>query len=160
MLFPTHFIGGALAALYIAPRADPVTTLVAAAAGALAALLPDIDSPESFLGSRIPVLPSVVRMTVGHRGPLHSLVCAGVVLLLASMFLKSGYAHLIPMIVAGYLSHLVMDSLNPQGVPWLWPMRKHFGLPLVQTGSLLERLVVTPAMVLLVVWLAATKLWL
>lgn len=58
-----------------------------------------------------------------------------------------------PLVAAGYFSHLVADSLNPQGVPWLWPLRVRLGLPFVQTGGLLERLVLVPSMVVLCGWL-------
>lgn len=148
MLFPTHFIGGALVALYISPRADPVTTLVTAAAGALAALLPDVDSPESFMGSRIPVLPSAVRMTVGHRGPLHSLAAAAALYFLIYWFHPLVFAGLPPELslwmLGGYVSHLVLDMLNPAGVPLLWPLPGRLGLPLIQTGGILERLIAFP----------------
>jgi inner membrane protein len=83
-----------------------------------------------------------------------------VVTLLAAFVLRFWYAqayvygHLVPLVLAGYLSHLVMDSFNPQGVPWLWPLRKHFGLPLVKTGSFLERIAVVPAILILCGWLA------
>lgn len=63
------------------------------------------------------------------------------------------YGYLVPLVLAGYLSHLVMDSFNPQGVPWLWPVKKHFRLPLVKTGSLFERVVMMPAMLFLCSWL-------
>lgn len=157
MLWRTHYLAGAAAGLLITGHADIKTAVITAGVAGISALLVDLDDPHSKLGRLVAPASWVVKVTVGHRGPLHSLAGAGVVLLLASMFLKSGHAHLVPMVVAGYLSHLVMDSLNPQGVPWLWPMKTRFGLPMVQTGSLLERLAVTPAMVLLVAWLAVTR---
>ncbi|MGB9825895.1 MAG: metal-dependent hydrolase, partial [Desulfofundulus sp.] len=97
---------------------------------------------------------------VGHRGPLHSLPGAMVMTLLAAFVLRFWYAHayvydhLVPLVLVGYLSHLVMDSLNPQGVPWLWPLKRHFGLPLIQPCGLVERIIVVPAMLILCGWLA------
>lgn len=45
-------------------------------------------------------------------------------------------------------------AMHRVSVPWLWPLRKHFGLPLVKTGSFLERTAVVPAMLVLCGWLA------
>jgi inner membrane protein len=110
--------------------------------------LPDIDSTESFLGSRIPVLPSAVRMTVGHRGPLHSLAAA------ITLYLSFSWLHLwifaglppeLPLwILAGYVSHLLLDMFNPAGVPLLWPLPRRLGIPLIQTGGVLENLIAFP----------------
>ncbi|MQL53613.1 hypothetical protein GFC01_15345 [Desulfofundulus thermobenzoicus] len=73
---------------------------------------------------------------------------AGVMTLLAAFMLRFWFAHAL----AGYLSHLIMDSMNPQGVPCLWPFKKHISLPLVETGNLLEKVVVSPALLLLCGW--------
>jgi inner membrane protein len=161
---------------------DVKTAALSAGVAGIAALLPDLDDPHSKLGRLVTPASWVIKATVGHRGPLHSLIGATVMTLLVSFVLsfvlRAWYGHtymhaqmlhlqhwydynrLLLLVLAGCFSHLVMDSLNPQGVPWLWPMKKHFGLPLVQTGSVLERLAVTPAMALLVAWLGVTKLWL
>jgi inner membrane protein len=133
---------------------------VSAGIAGAAALLPDLDDPHSKLGRLVAPASWAVKVTVGHRGPLHSLLGAVVVTLLAAFVLRFWcsysyvYDHLVPLVLAGYISHLVMDSLNPQGVPWLWPVKKHLGLPLVKTGSFLERIAVVPAMLILCGWLA------
>ena len=51
--------------------------------------------------------------------------------------------------VAGFLSHLILDSLTIEGVPWLFPLQAYYGLPpvsrlRVRTGSLVEQFVVMP----------------
>ncbi|MCL6559343.1 MAG: metal-dependent hydrolase [Firmicutes bacterium] len=174
MLWRTHFLAGAAAGL-LAGHADAKAAAVSAGIAGIAALLPDIDSPRSKLGRMITPVSWSIKELAGHRGILHSLLGAGVVTLLMSSALWLwyththvfaqmlfprwyDYGHLVLLIAAGYLSHLVMDSLNPQGVPWLWPYRKHFGLPLAQTGSVIENLVVLPCVFLLFVWLAAKLL--
>ncbi|OPX90831.1 MAG: Inner membrane protein YdjM [Pelotomaculum sp. PtaB.Bin104] len=162
MLWRTHFLASAAAGLLLAGHTDAKTAALSAGVAGIAALLPDVDSPDSKIGRMIPVIPRLFKTVVGHRGALHSAIGVAAVFILAALFL--GWRAHIPkmhyLILAGYLSHLVMDSFNPQGVPWLWPYGKRFGLPLVQTGSLLERFVVMPGMVLLVAWFGITKLWL
>ncbi|OAT83712.1 metal-dependent hydrolase [Desulfotomaculum copahuensis] len=157
MLWRTHFLAGAAAGLLLAGHADIKTAAMTAGVAGLAALLPDLDSPQSKVGRMVPVISWAIKKAVGHRGPLHSLAGAVVAGLLAFAGLKMSGLHYglaVPLAAAaGYVSHLVMDSFNPQGVPWLWPLEAHFGLPLVRTGGLLEHLAVTPAMLVLCGWL-------
>lgn len=80
-------MGGALGVLVFTNSAEPKIVFTATVIGGISALLTDIDSPSSFVGSRVPIVPSAVRMTLGHRGPLHSLAAAGVILMLANWFL-------------------------------------------------------------------------
>lgn len=60
--------------------------------------------------------------TGGHRGPLtHSLVAVGIfALLLLPVSAISAYWY--AGMVLGVLSHVLIDSLNPQGTPILWPL--------------------------------------
>lgn len=153
MLWRTHLLAGASTGLLITGQTDLKTAAISAGVAGVSALLPDLDDPHSKLGRLVPIASWVVKKVVGHRGPLHSLFGAGMAFILASIFLKTGYAHLVPVVVGGYLSHLVVDSLNPEGCPWLWPLKTHFGVPLIQTGGILEKLVVAPVMLLLCGWL-------
>lgn len=159
MLWRTHFLAGAAAGMLLAGHADIKTAAISAGVAGVAALLPDLDDPHSKLGRIVPIVSWAVKKVVGHRGPLHSLLGAGVVYVLAATFLRMGHPYLVPVVVAGYVSHLAVDSINPQGVPWLWPLKIHFKIPLVQTGSVLEKLAVTPAMMLLCAWLAWPVVW-
>lgn len=70
-----------------------------------------------------------------HRGPTHSLTLAGLWAILGAWVLRD------PMLAAawglGYLSHLFLDALTPQGIPWLWPLSKgRLRLARWRTGSL------------------------
>lgn len=155
MLWRTHFLTGAAAGLLIAGHfghTDIKTMTISAGVAGIAALLPDIDDPHSKLGRMISPVSWVVKVAVGHRGPLHSLLATAIVFILAKIFIGP---NLTLAITAGYFSHLLADSINPQGVPLFWPLRKHFGLPLVQTGSIIENIVVMPGMAgicVLLVW--------
>lgn len=135
---------------------------MAAVIGGFTALLPDIDSPKSYLGSRVPIAPSVIRKTFGHRGPLHSLAAAGAVYILVQWYLPQSIAGLIPWvnhwIFWGYTSHLLLDMLTPEGVPLLWPIRGRLAAPLVHTGSVMERFLVFPVLSLLFLGLLYKKI--
>lgn len=154
MLWKTHFFAGAAAGLLITGHTDIKTAAVSAGVAGVAALLPDIDDPHSTIGRVVPVISWLIKKTTGHRGPLHSLLGAGIFFVLISIILHSARHDLALIGLAGYLSHLVVDSLNPQGVPWLWPVKKHFGIPITTTGSFIERLVVTPGMLMVCAYFA------
>lgn len=154
MLWRTHFLAGAATGLLLVGHTDVKTAAISAGVAGVSALLPDLDDPHSKLGRIVPIVSWAVKTVVGHRGPLHSILGAVTVYILSSVFLRTGHAHHIPLIFAGYISHLILDSFNPQGCPWLWPLKIHFKVPLVQTGSALEKLAVMPAMLFLCAWLA------
>ena len=157
MLWRTHFLAGMAAGLMVSGAPDLKSSLVPAAVAGVAALLPDLDDPHSKLGRLVVPASWVVKMSVGHRGPLHSLIASAGAFLLA-LALARGDVALAVAAAAGYVSHLAADSLNPQGVPWLWPWAGRFGLPLVQTGSLVEKLAVIPLALLSVAWELLKKL--
>ncbi|WP_449240566.1 metal-dependent hydrolase [Desulfoscipio gibsoniae] len=162
MLFPTHFVGGAFTALFFSTGGDAKTTFMAAVTGGLAALLPDIDSPKSYLGSKVPIAPSAIKMTLGHRGPLHSLAAAVALYILFQWYLPQVLPALIPYvnhwIFWGYTSHLLLDMLTPEGVPLLWPVRGRLAVPLAHTGSIMERFLVFPILSLLFLCLLYKKI--
>ncbi|WP_376793042.1 metal-dependent hydrolase [Thermoflexus sp.] len=70
-----------------------------------------------------------------HRGPTHSLTMAGLWGALGWFLLRD--PALVGAWAASYLSHLFLDALTPQGIPWLWPLSKErLRLACWRTGSL------------------------
>lgn len=128
MKWQTHLAGGFLAG--ILAGATPAGIAVAG----ITALLPDIDTWESKVGRASPLLSVPLRIIFGHRGMLHSLLATGLLFLTAKILVPN-YALYIAL---GYLSHLVLDALTPQGVKFLWPIPYSFRIPLIPTGSILE----------------------
>ena len=54
----------------------------------------------------------------------------------------------------GSVIHLIGDSLTPEGVPWFYPARWRFAIPIIShTGNFVERLVVGPLMIVGIVWM-------
>ena len=78
----------------------------------------------------------------GHRGFGHSLlsliIFTIVTLLLSSQYVDQGLALLYTVaLAAGYLSHLALDFVTYEGVPWFWPLDEKYSLDLGPAGGLL-----------------------
>lgn len=142
MLWKTHVVGGLLVGALIAPQVtngDLSTQVVFIACAGIGALLPDIDSIHSKVGRALLPVSATIQLLLGHRGVFHSLLLP--ILLFGSfkIFLPIYTVYYLPLFV-GYISHIVLDMFTPEGVPLLWPLSKHFSIPLVQTGGIIERL--------------------
>lgn len=147
----------------IRPVAPPVGWLSLAGffiCALLGGTAPDLDKPRQFWARAL-----AHTAFGGHRHLSHSLVGLILASALAGLVLGSvgrvvGVAPSLPFLgfVAGYLSHLVLDSLTIEGVPWLFPLPTYLGLPplsglRVRTGGLVEQLVVMPILLALIGWI-------
>jgi membrane-bound metal-dependent hydrolase YbcI (DUF457 family) len=93
-----------------------------------------------LIGSRIPDWMDSDR-NPGHRGFGHSLLSLVlftiVALLASSQLVDQGLAVLYAVaLAAGYLSHLVLDFVTYEGVPWFWPLDEEYSLDLGPAGGL------------------------
>jgi inner membrane protein len=149
------------------------TVLVALLANQLGGIAPDVDQPTAPFWRNLPVgrLFGKVFDTLigGHRFLSHSLIGVALFGFLASLLLKL-LSPIMPHVdvrlvwyafMIGVLSHLIMDTLTKEGVPWLLPIPIKFGLPplkrlRVTTGTWRESFVVLPLLVLVNVWLVAS----
>ncbi|MBS7349461.1 MAG: metal-dependent hydrolase [Comamonas sp.] len=129
MNYRNHFYFGVACWLGCAPalglRPDPINLSVAG----MAALLPDIDHPQSKVGRWVPA----VGQALTHRGLTHSflalLVLAGVL-----WWLYGHYPQWLALWVAigvGYGSGILGDVLTVGGVQLLWPMRPRWRVPVL-----------------------------
>ena len=110
MKAPTHVMFGLLAGSYMgATSALPLV---------IGSLLPDIDHPRSTLGKFLPI-----GYLIKHRTITHSILAAAII----------WWIH--PWVGVGYASHLLLDSLNPMGVPFLYPVSYRFNITRIRTGS-------------------------
>jgi len=127
---------------------------------------PDLDTPTGELWDKIPagsVLSRVVKPVFigGHRHLSHSLI--GFLILSAIYFLLLKLIFLLPMLsnvsfglvflasLIGFLSHLFIDMFTEMGVPLLFPLEYHFGIPpdpfgklRIKTGHWFENLIIYP----------------
>lgn len=100
----------------------------------IGALLPDIDQPNSFIVNKIPWLLKPISMLTKHRGIFHSLLAAFLLSALVFYIYKPfGFA-----LFLGYTSHLFIDGFTQQGVNFLHPISKLHLSGFIETGKLLE----------------------
>jgi inner membrane protein len=90
---------------------------------ALGSLLPDIDHPKSFLGSKIPIIPRLIYKNFGHRSITHSILGTATLGIATALSLHQ-YPYFILGNFIGYISHLLGDMLTKQGIPLFWPFEK------------------------------------
>ena len=86
------------------------------------AVLPDLDTTTSGPGKFARPLSAWLERRFGHRTLTHSLLFLA---LLAALTLPLPPGPRVALL-AGWASHLLLDTLNVNGVPLLWPLRLQF----------------------------------
>lgn len=114
----------------------------------LGALWLDIDHKNSTISKSHPVLSFLLRLFLTHRGASHSLLAFFLLALLSFVIAKvtgAGNGDWIAYGASvGYASHILLDSLNPSGVPLLFPfIKRKFHFAHIVTGSKGEKAVYT-----------------
>lgn len=134
------------------------TALIAVLANQLGGIAPDIDQPVAPFWRNLPIggfFGRVIgKMMGGHRFITHSIL--GLVLFGFGVRALLAFLHpIMPNVDAdfvwlafmiGMISHLVMDTLTKEGVPWLLPLPIKFGFPPVRamrvtTGKISEGII-------------------
>ena len=137
------------------------TAIVAVFANLIGGITPDIDQPTAPFWRNLPVGKFFGRvfdkLLGGHRFLSHSLL--GLALFGFGAHWLLVFLHpIMPKVdsglvwwafMIGMLSHLIMDTLTKEGVPWLLPIPFKFGLPplkefRITTGKAVETLIVFP----------------
>jgi inner membrane protein len=148
------------------------TAMTALLANQLGGIAPDIDQPTAPFWRNLPIGRYFGRvfgaLVGGHRFFCHSLLglaVFGVIGRALLEFLQPIMPHIDSEVVwtafmIGMISHLVMDTVTREGVPWLLPLPLKFGLPPVRklrivTGSWVENIVILPLLLAGAVWLCA-----
>jgi membrane-bound metal-dependent hydrolase YbcI (DUF457 family) len=121
---------------------------------------PDIDKPHRWWAKFL-----AHTAFGGHRHLSHSLLglilaTAAAAMVLGQIGPAVGIAPTLPFLgfVGGYVSHLVLDSLTIEGMPWLFPLPLYLGFPpwsglRIRTGSLGEQFIAMPALLGAISWL-------
>ncbi len=137
---------------------------------------PDLDTPTGELWRKIPagsVLSRIVKPAFigGHRHLSHSFIGLGLLSLLYFLVLKLVFSF-IPILanidfglvylafIIGYGGHLLADMFTEAGVPLLFPLPYHFGIPpdplgklRIKTGHWFENLIIYPIVNIALLWI-------
>ncbi len=148
------------------------TVLVAFGANMIGGLAPDLDQTTSKIWNSVPAGSVFGRLITpllgGHRFISHSILGIFLFGYVANIILgKLGSILLVDMVpvwwafMIGFISHLVMDTLTRDGVPWLFPIPIRFGIPplrffRIRTGGLLEKTFIFPVLLIANVYLLYT----
>lgn len=143
MTYRTHLLGGAALAAAAMTYVAPQTTLEVGLYYGMAlvgALLPDLDHPNSWVSRKVGILNYPFR-ALGHRGATHSLLAVLIVFCVMGGVFGGSVATI--GLTLGYLSHLLLDMLNPRGVPLFYPLTKDkYKIAKIRTGEWGEYVVV------------------
>ncbi len=110
MLAQTHFFF-ALALGYVLKL--PAKVIV------VAGIIPDADVVFTSMGTGFPFI---------HRGFLHTSIILGIILI--GIYMATKKPDMCAGFGAGFLSHLFIDTFNPTGIMWLYPLPTFFTLDL------------------------------
>ena len=84
----------------------------------LLALLPDIDTPKSLIGSLLKPISKLLERKIGHRTVTHSVFALGLVAGVAYLLAPAWWL----LLAGAYASHLLLDLLiGVQGIMLFWP---------------------------------------
>jgi len=187
MTYKTHLTTGLLFSsvfFLLILKIEPSLTLAVflTLAAGLGSSAPDLDTPSGELWHKVPAGSLVSRIINpvfigGHRHLSHSLIGFGLLAFLFWLLLKLIIPsfplihNFEPMIILsfalGYASHLFADMFTEMGVPLLFPLDYHFGIPpdplgkiRIKTGRWFENLIIYPLVsiaLLVVVYLYAKE---
>lgn len=112
------------------------------ALGAFGGLVPDIDHPHSQISKSslfTKLISRIATSTLKHRGFTHTIwfiaMLAGITWKLTTVFNGPALYFTIA-IAAGMLSHMILDTFNPTGIMWMWPISMHkFHWAKIKTGK-------------------------
>ena len=141
------------------------TAIVAVFANLIGGITPDIDQPTAPFWRNLPVggfFGKIIdKMLGGHRFLTHSILGMALIGFLVHWLLVflQPIMHSVNIglvwwaFMIGMLSHLIMDTLTKEGVPWLLPIPIKFGFPPIKalritTGKAVETFGVFPLLLI------------
>lgn len=149
MIGRTHLLGGVIAGEILTMcTGTPIVSVqsgVNVLVSAAGALFPDIDyarSTVSKANALTHTISAAVTAVSKHRGFFHTPACIAVISLLYGLTVFSRWPAILYAFDAGMLSHLILDTLNPSGVMWFYPLsRIRIHLMKIRTGRKGEKIV-------------------
>ena len=142
MTAPTHIAFGLLtvASSFSLFSMSFHRNIPAVACAIIGSLLPDVDSPNSYIGRIMPFASIPIERRWGHRTVTHSLLCM-IALSVVTLPLLAYQSACYAAVLIGYMSHLIADCTTKSGVPLFYPYPAVCVFPnsaryRVKTGSL------------------------
>ncbi len=137
MLWYTHIAFGVLSSLVLMPSLSFTNKIIFLMFVIFGSLLPDIDHPDSKINSYAPWLLKPITLFTKHRGVFHSLIAGIFFPGLIYYFISKTFGFAL---FLGYTSHLMIDGLTQQGINFLHPVSKLHLSGFIETGKLLEHI--------------------
>jgi len=132
MQFKTHILFGFLVGIFFLKLIQIDNMVLYFVLIILGSLLPDIDHPNSKIGS----LFKPVGWLFEHRGFFHSIFPVIILLLL----IKVNQVLFIPLSI-GYISHILIDMVTIKGVLLIYPLINLRVNGFIKTGGLIELII-------------------
>lgn len=147
---PTHVLGGIALSLGCGisinlPEQSLISLGCLVTASTLGAILPDIDKKNTAISNKHPIISFAVRLLTTHRGITHSLLL--LLVLAVGLYFPIHALNIAPVtwsyygLITGYMSHLVLDMLNPEGIPIFFPVKYKVSIFKIKTGGIGEYIV-------------------
>jgi len=132
MLWYTHLAFGFLVGLASLRFMHTNNIYIFFACILLGALLPDIDTPKSKLGSKLGIISKAIKAVFGHRGVVHTIWGMIVICGLFWLFISRTYS---AALFLGFFSHIIIDGLTKKGINFLHPVSKVRLSGFIETGT-------------------------
>lgn len=126
MSFVNHIAFGSLVTGTKLVLSKEPLTLGVAIATISGCLLPDIDNPSSFIGSKIKPISRLFANKFGHRTITHSFITLFVIYIVFALleFLYDKKVYLSGLFALNYASHIVLDMFTRDGVESMYPLSR------------------------------------
>ena len=110
----------------------------------LGSLLCDIDMKGSYISKRFPIIYKLFGKRFKHRWFTHSLLFIGVIAFLGDMVIVSSdnnvvFTCIFSGILAGVISHIILDLITKEGVELFYPISINFSILPIKTSSKTEK---------------------
>lgn len=122
-----------------APMTNVPNALAVIGAAGLGALLPDLDCCTSKLGRKVAPASLAIQLFIGHRTLFHAPLLYAVLGFFAIKFFPV-YTMLWYAALFGVASHLLLDTFNAAGVPWLYPLKWKLHLAKFRSGGIIDNI--------------------
>lgn len=121
----SHIVAGVTTGILLSNKLEltSLQSLLCVSTSTLGSLLPDIDTPYSYIGNKLKLISIPIYKIFHHRTITHSLLM-WTILLFISPTIHQGlsYGIICISLYGGVVSHLILDTISHIGVPLLYPV--------------------------------------